>query len=227
MRKSARAAASCVILLTAAFPPGLRAADAILEIDSKFPPPALCLQQLLGLHDHVGRMGASEGGRPGPPTLDAIDGRRSAAEEAGDDSATAWALRARRLKPVASPAEWSRLESAWGRYAALRAKAGTAMERVCTGEQIAQSAGTDMGYVILGPFEALGAFFPDVNGNATPSVLFLPVVGAVGLVTAPVFAAALPVAKARQKLRMRRAAAAFERFKALVAGLERSGGASR
>lgn len=197
-------AASLVLLLAAISPSRLLARDAVLEVDGKLPPPALCLQQLMGLRDRAGRMNAIGG----------------IALETRDE--TEWASRARRLGNGASSSDWRRLENAWARYVALRDRAAAAMDRVCTGEQIAQSAGTDIGYAVLAPVEILGAFFPDANGNASPSEAFLPVVGAIGLATDPVFAAALPVAKARKKFRERRAAAAFGRFKALVAEGERS-----
>lgn len=203
MRASAVFAAAA--LLAAALPANLRAASAVLEFDSKFPPPALCLQQFIGLHDSVGRMGGDGGAGP------------------MDASSSAWALRARSLKAGASPADWSRLEGAWDRYVSARASAARALDRTCLGEQLATSFGFDLVYVIAAPFEIIGAVSPDENGKTTPSVALLPVAGAVGLASDSVFTAALPFATLSAKLRARRADRAFKRFTDLVVELEKAG----
>ncbi|MFI5346205.1 MAG: hypothetical protein ACHQ51_07515 [Elusimicrobiota bacterium] len=195
-------------LSAAALPPRLHAAEAFLEFDSKFPPPAFCLQQTLGFRDQVGRMSGGAG----------------AAAVSNDAATTGWAERGRSLKATVSASDWRRLENAWDRYASAPAGAARAIARACTGEQLATAFGTDTGYVVLAPLEILGAFFPDEKGEASPSAALLPVGGAIGLATDSIYLAAWPAVTLTAKVRAYRAARAFKRYTDLVVELEGSKG---
>jgi len=209
-----KASFSCavVVLLSAALPAHSR----------KFPPPGDCSQQLLGWPDKSAELlEYDEAGRI-PGALDASEGRGEPGSKV--DPSTAVRLRARNLKGSVSPSDWKRLASAWDRYIAARVDTARIVNRLCSGGLLARSLAFDVAYVVLAPFEIIGAFSPDENGDAQYGLLLLPVGGAIGLASDAALTVASPVAFPAMKLkagrRSRRQAAALKEFGDLVVELE-------
>lgn len=202
-----RVLAAAAFAFTACMPGGATASDVFFD-DHKLGPPAGCLQHAMGLTS------SKEAGPP--PTL---AGAESALQAGGfDREAAALAGRALALKARVGTDEWARLDAEWSSYASALSTHESARRRSCVGGYLAERSVADLLYVVLAP---VWMFSHGPDENIRPARLLIPVAGAVGLATDPLFLVVSPLAKWRLAGRARKAEAARDAFSQAVDGLEK------
>ncbi|MEK7390333.1 MAG: hypothetical protein AAB036_11630 [Elusimicrobiota bacterium] len=208
------------LLLTASIlPSNLTAASAILDGDD-FGPPGQCAQEFFGLESRYSMR--SVGHDPIPLALDDVHVPAASDGKTKPDPSMEWAARAKRLKTIAGPSEWHRLEDSWARYASARNRVVLVARRTCTGKGLAQSLGTDVFYLVASPFIVINGLAGSVDGDWKHvfTGMAYPVASAIGLAADSVLTVTLPVRKLISGFRAHRTNKAFNQFTNSVVKLE-------